>query len=168
MMITPHLDEMLQRLEDDRLQMAGLTRHFSMSPQAIPAVFLFSESLHYNPSVEEMLDTYLRNYTGRGLPKSHHTHVVNLDLVISPNDLAGRTHLPVHVPLFHICDRCGGSGHAGFFGCDKCDGAGIIEEFRTIDVIIPPIGPEGASIPVSLKHLGVENLQLNLRIIPQA
>jgi hypothetical protein len=166
MMIAPHFDEILQHLHQDVIQPSEPMPGPISSGQKIPDVLFFSESLQYAPSLEEILDTYLRNYTGRGVPKSHHVDTVNLDVVLSRDELAGRSHLPIRVPVFQVCDRCGGSGHAGFFGCDKCNGAGILEEIRTLDVIIPPIGPEGATIPLSLKHLGVENLQLNLRIMP--
>ncbi|MGE5610110.1 MAG: hypothetical protein ACM359_12720 [Bacillota bacterium] len=168
MTITPHFDEILQRLQEVPIQPAEFLPRPIPPSEKIPDVLFFSESLHYTPSLEELLDIYLRNYTGRGIPKSHHVHAVNLDVVLSSDELAGRTHLPIRVPVFQVCDRCGGSGHAGFFGCDKCNGAGIMEETRTLDVIIPPIGPEGVTIPVSLKHLGIENLRLNLRVMPHA
>ncbi|HEX2971237.1 MAG TPA: hypothetical protein VHP11_02820 [Tepidisphaeraceae bacterium] len=173
MTFTPHLDD-VQRIHHD-LSQPALTSLPSIpmpadrpASQSLPELLLFSESLAYAPSFEEMLDVYLQNFTGRGIPKSHPIHTVNLDVILSREELAGRSHLPIRVPLFHICDRCGGSGRAGFFGCDRCNGAGILEELRTLDVIIPPIGPEGAIIPLSLRHLGIENLNVNLRIAVHA
>lgn len=125
---------------------------------------LFGRTAEYAPSLEEILDTYLRNYTGRNIPKSRRVQALNLEVVLSEEELREGAHLPLRVPIFEACPRCEGTGHAGFFTCDRCGGEGIMTGIHRIDVLIPAGTREGTVIPLSLRQLGVGNLWINLHV----
>jgi hypothetical protein len=168
MFTTPDLEN-VQRVHHDLSKSMRVRRGAVAEAKPVQALplELFSTMPEYAPSLEEILDKYLRNFTGR-LPKSRSAQALNVIVILSPEQLIDDVHLPVRVPLFHICQRCGGSGRAGFFGCEKCEGAGIIEEIRTLDILIPAHTPQGAALPLSLEHLGIENLHLNVQVAVHA
>ncbi len=125
---------------------------------------LFSESLGFAPSFEELLDTYLQNFTGRNIPKSRPVRAVNVHVVLTPEQLEEGAHLPISAPVFRICRCCGGSGSAGYSICEPCLGQGFSEEIRSAEVLIPAHSAQGQVIPLSLRHLGISNLYLNIHV----
>jgi hypothetical protein len=130
----------------------------------LSACDVLPESFSFAEPIEELLDVYLRNFTGRGIPKSRPVQPVNMHLLFTAHELDEGAHLPLHVPTFGICRVCGGSGTAGFSVCDRCQGQGFTEQIRTINVPIPPHTPQGTLIPVSLRTVGVDNLYLSIHV----
>ena len=116
------------------------------------------------PAFEELLDTYMRNFTGLEIPKSKPVNVVHVHVLLRPEELDEGTHIAIQVPTFGICPCCGGSGRAGFYVCDLCQGEGFTERMRTARVPVPPQTTQGTQIPVSLNPAGVENLYLNVGV----
>jgi DnaJ-class molecular chaperone len=68
------------------------------------------------------------------------------------------------VPAFRLCPTCDGTGRTGFYACDDCAGRGMFQEQRQVDVIVPRNVHDGTVIPVSLRHLGVNGLYLNVHV----
>lgn len=132
--------------------------------QPLPPLELFDNRLTIAPSSAQLLDVWLRACTGQGIPKSKPVHQVTIEAVLSDEQLRRGASLPLRVPVFQQCDTCSGSGRAGFFDCDRCDGEGIAMQVRQIDVLIPAGTAEGAVLPVSLGHMGIRNIRLNVRI----
>ena len=125
---------------------------------------LLSDSLEFLSAVEELVETYLRNFTGRGIPKSRPVHTVNVNVLLTPEQMEEGWHLPIRVPTFDICPYCGGSGVPGFYRCDQCRGEGFTEQIRTADVVVRQHVGQGAVIPVSLQPMGIDNLYLNIHV----
>ena len=118
----------------------------------------------YTPSHEEILSTFLRNFTGRGIPKSQPVHALNIEVLLTPEQAMHGTSVPLSIPLFEPCPTCEGTGQAGYYECDACEGRGMIDRFHRLDVLIPAGRTDGDMIPVSLAHAGVRNIYLNLRV----
>ena len=126
---------------------------------------LFESFQSFRPSREEILSAYRRNFTGRDIPKSRPRREVRVEVVVSPEQarLGGR--LPFEIPIARQCDLCAGTGRTGFYHCDGCDGSGLIWQSNQLDVLLPRPVRDGTVIPVSLQHLGVQNLYLSIRVL---
>jgi len=129
---------------------------------------LFAATLSYSPSYEQILRDYVRNFTGRGVPKSRPVQTLNLEVILSPQQSATGGHLPIRIPVFEPCPQCEGTGRSGFFTCDQCAGDGMRVGFHPLDVLIPVRLKQDMLVPVSLRRLGVSKTYLNIRVRPSA
>ena len=111
-----------------------------------------------------MLDLFAQNFGAAPQPKSQHIRDLNLELVLSPQEADQGGHLTLGVPLFKPCRVCEGSGITGFHTCDECEGRGIDELTAQVDVLFSPHTPDGTVIPVSLRHLGIRNMNLQVHV----
>lgn len=161
-----NFDERQLEHAEERLQ-AGLEADVRPSEVGALDFFrVFSNLLSYSPSSEEMLDSYIRNFTGRHIPKSQPVHALNLEVVLTPQQASEGGRLPIRVPVFDVCEQCGGSGQSGFFTCDQCAGRGMTERFCQVDVLIPSNLKGEMVVPVSLKQFGIGGAYLNVRVRP--
>lgn len=140
----------------------GLARE--EQPSRPRRLIILSNEHAYTPSHEEILATFLRNFTGRGIPKSRPVHALNIEFLLTPEQAMRGTSVPLSIPLFEPCPTCEGTGQAGYYGCDVCEGRGMIDRFHRLDVLIPAGCTDGEMIPVSLGHAGVRNIYLNFRV----
>ena len=129
-----------------------------------PPINLFSSFDTHRPSRQVLFDLLRRNFTGRGIPKSRPVHAVVVELVLSPQQAARGGRVPIDVPVAGVCTRCNGTGTTGYSPCDACDGHGLFWDAARVDVLLSPHVGDGTTIPVSLRHLGVENLYLNVNV----
>jgi DnaJ-class molecular chaperone len=118
----------------------------------------------YSPSLEEVTDLFAQNFLHSREPKTLHVRDMNLEMLISPEEAESGGHLAIGVPVFEPCRTCQGTGKAGFYICDDCAGRGTEEITAQVDVLIPRGTADGTTIPVSLRHLGIRNLNLLLHI----
>ncbi len=118
----------------------------------------------HRPSLEEIVATIARNYHHRGEPKSVRPRGLAIEMVISPEDAQRGTSLAFSVPVFRSCSSCEGTGHGTAGVCEHCRGTGNEQYGARVDVIVPGGTVDGAIIPVSLRHLGVRNLYLQVRL----
>jgi DnaJ-class molecular chaperone len=120
------------------------------------------------PSYDEMVDRFLRNFTGIGIPKSERIEDLNLEVILSPEEAAQGAVVPISVPSFHRCPLCRGSGRDWLFPCSYCLGEAMIEEEQTIGVKIPPLVRDRTILEVPISGLGIYNfhVRLLLRIAP--
>ncbi len=118
----------------------------------------------HHPSVQQIMERLLQNFTGQRIPKSCPLKRLQVELVLSPDQARAGGTVPLHVPIAHVCERCAGTGRAGLFVCDMCEGHGVDWQMARVDVLIPRGTQSGTMLPVSLRHLGIRNLYLNLHI----
>ncbi len=120
------------------------------------------------PSLEALLERLLRNFTGRGVPKGERLEALNLEVILSPEEALRGGVVPLRVPVFYPCPRCGGSGREWLFPCTYCWEQGMVEEEETVRVRIPPLVRDGTVLEVPIRGLGIHNLYLRLyvRIAP--
>ena len=137
-------------------------------PPITDAVDLMSGFDTYRPSHGEIRAQFARNFTGRGMPKSRTMRELTVELTISPDQAARGGTIPIDVPAATCCSCCQGTGATGYFHCDACDGHGLIWDVARVDVILAAPVRDNTNVPVSLRHLGVQNLYLrvNVRVAP--
>jgi len=117
-----------------------------------------------DPSVDEVLDRILRNFTGRHVPKSERLDALNLTIRISPELAAFGGALEVAVPVFYPCPECHGDGHDGFYACSACAQTGTVEDDEPVQVRVPPMTRDGDAFEVPLRGLGIDNLCLHVQL----
>ena len=125
---------------------------------------LFGTFEHYQPSREVIWDRWSQNFDAAHAPKSRMVRDLNVQVVIDPEQAGRLGIVPLEIPVGDVCGRCQGTGSTGYFACDACDGHGMRWENHRVDVLLSPPVYEGMTVPVSLKHLGVENMYLNLHV----
>lgn len=128
------------------------------------ALRLFDSFPTVRPSRDKLLDSYRKNFSRRGIPKSRPLREVTVDVAVIPATDIDATRLQFEVPVASPCHVCQGNGRTGFFHCDGCDGGGLAWRIERLDVLLPPPVRDGMLVPLSLAHLGVHNLYLRLRV----
>src|SRR5437016_5261923 len=109
------------------------------------------------PSFEALIERFLRNFTGIGVPKGERLEGLNVEVILSPEEAATGIVIPVGVPVFYDCPQCGGSGHDWLFPCVICHAQGTIEIEKTIRIGIPPMVPDRTIVEVPIHGLRVHN-----------
>jgi hypothetical protein len=89
---------------------------------------------------------------------------VNLEVVVSPAEAAFGGSLPIELPLARLCTRCNGTGRTGFFHCDVCGGEGMTRQDARVDILLPQGAADGTMIRVSLDHLDITAIGLNMHV----
>lgn len=125
---------------------------------------LFTDFGQLEPSADEILQAFARNFLPQHQPKTHHMRDLNIQITLTPDEAAHGGVLPLSVPIFEPCSLCEGTGKMGFAICEACDGKGSAQSNAPVDVLIPRHVTNGSSIPVSLGHLGIHNMYLNVQI----
>lgn len=128
-----------------------------------PSIFERPESVF--PSLDELMDRYLRNFTGAGVPKGEHEEGLNLEVVLTPEEALAGGSLPVRLPVFEECPACGGTGSNWLFPCLRCRTQGWIEISEVVRVRIPPGIRTGTVIELPLRGLGIHNFFLRVHIL---
>jgi hypothetical protein len=116
------------------------------------------------PSFEPFLERYLRKFTGRHVPKAERAESLRLEVVLSPLEAMTGCWIPIGVPGFRPCGKCGGAGNVWLFPCVECRGSGMEEFQRVMRVRVPAFVPAGTVLEVPLDALGVENLCLRVHL----
>lgn len=116
------------------------------------------------PSFDEMIERFLRNFTGIGIPKAERLEDLNLEVILSPDEAAQGGLAPIGVPSFHPCPLCGGSGRDWLFPCSYCRGQAMIEEEQTVGVTIPAMVRDGTILEVPISGLGIHNFHIRLYV----
>jgi len=117
-----------------------------------------------DPSVDEVLDRVLRNFTGRGVPKSERLDALHLTIAVSPELAASGGVLELAVPVFYPCPECRGDGHDGLYACFACEQTGMAEDTEPANLRVPPLTRDGDSFHVPLHGLGIDNLCLRVEL----
>jgi len=117
-----------------------------------------------SPSFDMMFDRFLRNFTGFGVPKSEWTQPLDFEVVLTPYEAEAGCVVPISVPCFRRCPRCGGSGRDVWSGCIRCDEEGWLRTEQVVRILVERGVPSGSVIEASLEHLGIGNLYLRLHV----
>ncbi|HWE94565.1 MAG TPA: DnaJ domain-containing protein [Tepidisphaeraceae bacterium] len=149
---------------------ADYDRELARRPKRAAPARLFAEPLSlmdsfqtHRPSAQALEDRIARNFTGR-LPKSRGVQPVNVEIMLTREQAASGGMIPFDFPVARVCPRCAGTGTTGFFECDACSGHGMDWELRRLDVLLPRNVADGASVNVSLGHLGIGNVYLTVHV----
>ena len=125
---------------------------------------LMSSFQSYHPSLDALWRQFEQNFLPTHAPKSQPPRPIDMEMVLSPDEAISGGHFSIDVPVAHVCPRCEGTGSTGFFPCDLCEGRGVDWRAARVVVFITPGMSDGEIIPISLTHLGVKNLFLNVHV----
>jgi DnaJ-class molecular chaperone len=98
------------------------------------------------------------------VPKAERVKPLDLDVILSPEEAERGTNLSIALPALRRCETCGGSGRDWLFPCIPCGGQGVIEEERLVELQLPQAVAGESVYEVPLRHLGVHNLYLRIRL----
>lgn len=121
-----------------------------------------------HPSLAEVRDRFLRNFTGLLVPKAERIEALDFEVLLTRDEAAAGCAVPIGVPTFERCPRCGGTGATLLYACTYCRQSGMIESERVIFVHVPPMAPRGAIYEVALGALGIHNFRLRVRVFVEA
>jgi DnaJ-class molecular chaperone len=118
----------------------------------------------HRPSREAIFNAFVQSSTGRGIPKSRRLGEINLEVIVSPSEAVFGGSLPIDIPLARLCTLCNGTGRTGFFRCDACGGEGMTRQDARVDILLPQGAADGTLIPISLDHLDINAIGLNVHV----
>jgi molecular chaperone DnaJ len=133
-------------------------------PVAPEPISLFGQPEQTRPSFEAFRERYMRNFTGRNVPKAERAESLTLDVVLSPEEAFYGCEVPVGVPVFYTCPECGGAGRVFPFRCLECAGSGMMEDQRTLRIEVPPMVRSGTVLEAPLERFGIGNLYLRVHV----
>jgi DnaJ-class molecular chaperone len=116
------------------------------------------------PSVGEILDHIAQNFFGFHQKSRGLRRYLGVEVILDRTEAFFGVSLPIEVPVYALCDRCGGSG--GDWGvCASCHGYGMAETSRTVALEIASGARTGESYQIDLRGAGIENLVLDVTIV---
>jgi DnaJ-class molecular chaperone len=116
------------------------------------------------PSIGEFLDHVAQNFFGFHR-KSHGPYRrLGVEIVLSPGEARFGCRVPLEVPNFEPCPRCGGLGSEWGL-CSLCHGYGLVEGTARVVMDIPPGVRSGEHYAMSLASVGIGNLLLDVIIL---
>ena len=106
------------------------------------------------------MDHIAQNFFGFHQKSRGSRRYLGVEVVLDRTEAFFGVSLPIEVPVYARCDRCGGSG--GDWGvCASCHGYGMSETSRTVALEIA----SGARYQIDLRGAGIENLVLDVTIV---
>ena len=157
------LTEAYHVLSDPRRRSAYNAQLAARAPSPLPSSILaHPETLH--PSFEEVYERFLRNFTGLHVPKAERPFPLEIEVLLTREEAATGCMVPIGVPTFQPCSRCGRSGFVWSYPCRACRRSGMVETERLVHVRVPPMSPPGSVYEVALGGLGIHNFQLRLHV----
>jgi len=127
-------------------------------------VNLIDDFATVRPSVGEILDHIAQNFFGFHQKSRGPRRCLGVEVVLDRTEAFFGVSLPIEVPVYARCDRCGGSG--GDWGvCTSCHGYGLAETSRTVTLEIAAGARTGERYQIDLRGAGIENLILDVTIV---
>ncbi len=117
-----------------------------------------------SPSIEEIFERLLRNFSGVHVPKSERLRPLDLDLIISEDEVSAGGTILIAVPVFQTCAVCQGSARDWLYPCLSCAGSGMVEHEDQVRIAIPPMMHSDSIFEIPIRGLGIHNLYLRVRI----
>jgi molecular chaperone DnaJ len=143
------------------------TMHVERRPEPIrrrPPVNVIDDFGTVSPSVGEILDHIAQNFFGFHQKSRGPRQYLGVEVVLDRTEAFFGVTLPIDVPVYARCDRCGGSG--GDWGmCASCHGYGMAETSWTVALESPPGARSGDRYQIDLRSAGIENLVLDVTIV---
>lgn len=159
------LADPVERARYDREMSAELEQVSPYRPIGASPVDILRDFERFVPSMEEIVDFFKQNFQPQRQTKVQHVRDLHIEVMLSPAESVAGGRLSLAVPVFKPCLTCSGTGRAGSAVCDDCSGKGSHHLTAQVDVLIPSNTPSGATIPVSLSHLGIRNLILQVHVL---
>ena len=129
-----------------------------------PPVNVIDDFGTVSPSVGEILDHIAQNFFGFHQKSRGSRRYLGVEVVLDRTEAFFGVRLPIEVPVYARCSRCGGSG--GDWGvCASCHGYGMAETSWTVALEIPPGARTGERYQLDLRGAGIENLVLDVTIV---
>lgn len=113
---------------------------------------------------EEFRSWTRRNVLGAP-PKSGRRALLELDVLLSPDEAALGGALRLRIPTPVSCASCGGAGQTWLYLCGACDGEGSLPRDTTLVVRIPAGVHDGAVWDLAEVGIGT-SLRLHMRVDP--
>ena len=135
-------------------------------PRAPISILDPPEAIH--PSFAEVRDRFERNFTGLHVPKAERVEPLEFEVLLTRDEATSGCEVPIGVPTFQPCPRCGGTGITWLLACTYCRQSGMIEVERVVYVHVPPMTLPGAICEVSLGRFGIHNFRLRLHVFVDA
>lgn len=117
-----------------------------------------------SPSVEEIFERLLRNFSGVHVPKSERLRPLDLDIIVNQDEIAAGGSLSIAVPVFQTCETCQGTGRDWLFPCLSCGATGMVEHEEPVRIAIPPMVHSDSIFEIPIRGLRIHNLYLRVRI----
>jgi molecular chaperone DnaJ len=136
-------------------------------PEALrrrPPVNVIDDFATLRPSLGEILDHIAQNFFGFHQKSRGSRRHLGVEVVLDRTEAFFGVSLPIEVPVYTQCDRCGGSG--GDWGvCASCHGYGMAETSRIVGLEIASGARSGERYQIDLRGAGIENLVLDIKIV---
>jgi len=113
------------------------------------------------PSFEELFDRLWSNFTLLTRPKAETIQSLNVEIVLSPEEVLRGGQVRVFIPSQFQCPVCDGRGGVGPFECWRCDGRGIVVGEYPLFVSFPA-GIPGNVVEIPLDRFGIQNFYLRV------
>lgn len=113
------------------------------------------------PSLDALMQSLFRNFTGIGVPKSERPEALTFEVILTPEEAARGGAVSLVVPGLEWCRECDG-GRVWLFACTSCGGQGVSVREHTVRVGIPPMVLQGTVLEVPLRAIGIQNLYVRL------
>jgi molecular chaperone DnaJ len=130
------------------------------APMRIPDDFAAA-----SPDIGEFLDHIAQNFFGFHRKSGGPLRRLAVEVVLSPEEARYGCRVPLELPRYDPCSRCGGGGDAGSGLCPRCHGYGLVEGTARIVLDIPPGCAGGKRVEINLEEAGIENLLLAATIL---
>ena len=117
-----------------------------------------------SPSVGEILDHIAQNFFGFHQKSHGSRRRLGVEIVLDTREAFFGVTVPIEVPVYVRCGRCGGSG-GEWSVCPLCHGYGMMEIARGVRLEIPPGARSGDRYQIDLRSAGIENLLLDVTIV---
>jgi DnaJ-class molecular chaperone len=129
-----------------------------------PPVNVIDDFATVRPSVGEILDHIAQNFFGFHQKSRGSRRYLGVEVVLDRTEAFFGVSLPIEVPVYGRCDRCGGSGGDAAV-CASCHGYGMVETSRTVALEIASGARTGERYQIDLRGAGIENLVLDVTIV---
>ena len=124
---------------------------------------LFEVFQTYGPSLDEVTDRWMANFSAGERPKSEGLVGLQVDVPLSGEQLLQGGEVVLGVPARVPCRACAGEGSVGAYLCWRCGGVGSMLGDMPVRVEHPAGIPDGYRVVVPLETFGITNLCLVVR-----
>lgn len=116
------------------------------------------------PSVDDIFDRIRRNFTDQWRPKSRRLDALDLRIDLGLDEAVRGGSVTFAVPVFYPCPACHGSGRQWIYSCHACGESGVVEQDRSVRLVIPAGVRDGTVFQLPLRGLGIRNLFLRVLV----